>query len=70
MARTKKDYIRELREVAQDNIWKCELILKRVSDSTDATDMEKRNNAKMNIEKDTEYIAFLDAELALCESSE
>jgi hypothetical protein len=70
MERTKSQYIKELIETAQDNIWKCELKIKLLGEATSNADKEQLNAAKLTIEKDTEYIAFLKGELALCESSE
>lgn len=68
MARTKKQFIKELIETAQDNIWKCELKLSYLGEPESNPDKEQANAARLTIEKDTNYIAFLKKELALCES--
>lgn len=66
MGRTKKDFINELIETAQDSVWKNELaLLYSEKFGTDDKDKElKINSCKHAIEKDKEYIDFLKCELS------
>lgn len=58
MERTRQEYIKELIQVAQENIWRNELYLKYYSD-----DKVKTDSAKEHIKRDSEYIENLKKEL-------
>jgi hypothetical protein len=58
MERTRQEYIKELIQVAQENIWRNELYLKYYSD-----DKVKADSAKEHIKRDSEYIENLKKEL-------
>lgn len=59
MAKTRKEYLRELIEVAQEGIWKNELFLKYNKDLPE----DKIKAAQEYIKRDEEYINFLRGEL-------
>lgn len=62
MERTKEQFIKELKQTAQDNVWKNELVIKyrqanpSGDEKKDATDISATEEI---IKKDLAYIAFL-----------
>lgn len=61
MERTRQDYIKELIQTAQENIWRNELFLKYYADTADEV---QKNAAKEHIKRDNDYIEKLQCELS------
>lgn len=60
MERTREQYIKELIQNAQENIWRNELFLKYYSDDSDKV---KIDSAKEHIKRDSKYIENLKKEI-------
>ena len=66
MGKTKREFIEELIQTAQNNVWKCELAVafrEANPSGDDKKDSMDKKAAEINAQKDKEYIKFLNAQL-------
>lgn len=66
MEKTKREFIKELMIVAQDNIWKNELANAYNEEFGEGKDKEEKRTATLHaIEQDKKYVEFLKKQLEL-----